>query len=108
MKWTAEATTAFDKAKDILSDATMLYHPKVGAETYLAVDASSSAIGAVLQQNIDGYRPISFFSRKLTDREKKYSTFTRELLAAFEAVRYFKYFITFTEFYILSDNKALV
>lgn len=44
----------------------------------------------------------------MTERERKYSIFSRELLAAFEAVRYFKYFIIGSGFYLLSDNKAQV
>ncbi len=49
-------------------------------------DASDTAVGAVLQQNINGkWNPISFFSKKTTPAETRYSTFDstfvdRELL----------------------------
>ena len=49
-------------------------------------------VGAVLQQKMgDQWRPISFFSKKLTPTETRYNTFGRELLAAYLAVRYFLY-----------------
>jgi hypothetical protein len=36
--------------------------------------------------------PLGFFSHKLTDMESRYSTFDRELLAAF-AIRHFRHFV---------------
>lgn len=70
--------------KDALAKATLLSHPKSGAPLYLVTDASDKAVGAVLQQCIDGiWRPISFFSKKLKPAETRYSTFDRELLAVF-------------------------
>lgn len=101
---------AFNNVRCMLSGAVMLSHPKLGAECCIAVDASDKAIGAVFEQYIDWYRPIpiAFFSRKLTVREQKYSTFSRELLAAYKAVKYFKYHVTHSKFHILTDNKPLV
>jgi len=47
-------------------------------------DASDTAVGAVLQQFIDGcWCPIVFFSRKLNTAESEYSAFDRELLAIY-------------------------
>ncbi|GFW03629.1 retrotransposable element Tf2 155 kDa protein type 1 [Trichonephila clavipes] len=46
------------------------------------VDASDYGIGAVLQQLERGvWKPLSFFSRKLIDAQKRHSTYDRELLA---------------------------
>ncbi|GFU73226.1 uncharacterized protein TNCV_493511 [Trichonephila clavipes] len=57
------------------------------------VNASDNGIGAVLQQLEHGvWKPLSFFSRKLTDAQKRYSTYDRELLAAYSSVKYFKHF----------------
>ncbi|GFY72070.1 hypothetical protein TNIN_87401 [Trichonephila inaurata madagascariensis] len=50
------------------------------------VDASDNGIGAVLQQLEHGvWKPLSFFSRKLTDAQKRYSTYDGELLAAYSS-----------------------
>ena len=34
-----------------------------------------------------------FFSRKLTTAERKYATYDRELLAIYEAVKYFRHMV---------------
>jgi cleavage and polyadenylation specificity factor subunit 1 len=109
IKWNEEANTAFQAAKDALVNATRLYYPKPNAETCIAADASNIAVGAVLQNKIDDkWRPIAFFSRKLTPAERKYSTFGRELLAAYLAVRHFRHMIEGTYFHLATDHKPLV
>jgi hypothetical protein len=63
------------------------------AELSLATDASDNHIGGVMQQKSgDHWRPLGFFSRKLTDMESRYSTFDRELLAAFATIRHSRHF----------------
>ncbi|MGR0295470.1 ribonuclease H family protein [Klebsiella pneumoniae] len=48
-------------------------------------------MGAALQQSEQGIlRPIGFFSRAFNSAQTKYSTYDRELLAIYEAVRYFR------------------
>ena len=61
------------------------------AETAIFSDAPSTALGAALQQKVDGvWQPLGFFSRKLSGAERKYSTFGRELLGMFASVKYFR------------------
>jgi cleavage and polyadenylation specificity factor subunit 1 len=58
------------------------------------VDASDFAIGASLHQIRDGiFQPLAFFSKKLSSAEKNYSTYDRELLAAYSAVKHFQYML---------------
>ncbi|GFR72407.1 transposon Ty3-G Gag-Pol polyprotein [Elysia marginata] len=65
--WTDDCQTAFEAAKSSLASATLLNHPDPKSETRLSTDASDSAIGAELSQKHHGmWRPIAFFSRKLT------------------------------------------
>ncbi|GFV78523.1 retrovirus-related Pol polyprotein from transposon 17.6 [Trichonephila clavipes] len=72
------------------------------------VDASDNGIGAVRQQLEHGvWKPLSFFSRKLTDAQKRYSTYDRELLAAY-SVKYFKHFLEGRSFTIITDHKSLI
>ncbi len=88
--WTSEMQTAFDHAKALLASATPLHHPHPQAILSLATDASDTHVGAVLQQKTDGcWQPLAFFSHKLSPTEGRYSTFDRELLAAFQAVKHF-------------------
>ena len=78
-------------------------------QTSLHVDASDKAIGAVLQQlHDDIWKPIAFFSRKLDATQQRYSTFDRELLAAYKAVNHFHYLVEGRAFTLWSDHKPLI
>ena len=106
--WTPQCAKAFEEAKTALAEATLLHHPQPNAATNITVDASDVAIGAQLEQLHKGtWVPIAFFSRKLTAAESKYSAFDRELLAAYCAVRHFRYFVEARPFTIYTDHKPL-
>ena len=65
-------------------------------------------MGAVLQQRVqDVWQPLAFFSRTLSPAEQKYSAYNRELLAIYEAVRYFHHMLEAWNFTILTDHKPL-
>ena len=82
LQWTEEAKTAFQHIKTALANATLLFHPKQDALTSIMTDASSRAVGAVLQQYIDSqWCLIAYFFKKLKPAETKCSIFDRELLA---------------------------
>ena len=109
LEWTDTAVTAFSEIKDALANASLLVHPIHGAPTCVMTDASDVAVGAVLQQYIHGqWHPISFFSRALQPAQTRYSTFDRELLAIYLAIRHFRYFLEGRNFYVLTDHKPLV
>ena len=91
--WTPDADAAFVAAKKALSDAARLSFPAQDAEISIATDASDTGTGAVLQQLVDdAWKPVAFFSRKLSKSESKYSAYDRELLAIFRAIKRFRYF----------------
>ena len=86
--WTAEMVTSFAKAKEAICTATCLVHPDPSADISLAVDASDVAVGGVLQQKEkNGWRLLSFFSKKLDSAQTKYSAFYRELQFLLSSVR---------------------
>lgn len=108
IEWSDDTIKAFDSCKETISQATLLAHPKADATYSLLVDASEIAIGGVLQQMHEGVvQPLSFFSRKLNTAERKYSTYDRELLAAYCAVRHFRHMLEGREFVIFTDHKPL-
>ena len=75
----------------------------------MMVDASNVAVGAVLQQHINGESlPVSFFSRKLKPAETRYSTFCRELLAIYLAIKHFRHFLEGRPFHVCTDHKPLI
>ena len=108
VNWTDVAYEAFKKAKQVLSARTLLQHPIPDAPLSLKVDASLTGAGAVLQQCVNGeWKPICFFSRSFIPAQRKYSTFDRELLATYMAVRHFRHFLEAKEFTIFTDHKPL-
>ena len=108
LSWTETALTSFQATKDALAQATLLSYPMPDAPTCVATDASNVAVGAVLQQYIgDTWQPISFFSKGLRPPETRYSTFDRELLAIYLAIKHFRHFLEGRQFHILTDHKPL-
>ncbi|KAK3701031.1 hypothetical protein RRG08_063284 [Elysia crispata] len=108
IEWSAECQASFDRVKEILARSVLLHHPLPDAPTSLTVDASSTAVGAQLEQRQgQSWVPLAFFSRKLSDAEKKYSAFDRELLAAYSAVKHFRHFLEGRPFTLYTDHKPL-
>ena len=92
--WTPEAETAFTTVKNVLADTTLLVHPQADGPMCLVTDASDPAVGAVLQQRIESvWSLLAYFSRKLKPAETRYSTFDRELLAIYLAIKHFQHFL---------------
>lgn len=52
--------------------------------------------------------PLAFFSQKLNDAQRKYSTYDRELLAMYESVKYFRHMLEGRSFIIYTDHKPLI
>ena len=108
LKWTPNLDSAFSAAKSLLSAVPVLTHPVPGAAISLAVDASDSHVGAVLQQKLhESWAPIFFFSKKLSSAESKYSAFDRELLAAYSSFCHFHFFFKACEFILFTNHKPL-
>lgn len=60
------------------------------------------------QHEPDGaWQPLRFFSRKLSPAEHKYSTYDRELLAAFATVKHFKGILEGGPLSLFTDQKPL-
>ena len=107
--WTEQTENMFEVIKANLNKITSLAMLQEGSELKLTTDASATAIGAVLEQSIEGnYLPIGFHSRKLKSQEQRYSTYDRELLAIYDSIKHFKNLIENRQFDIFTDHKPLV
>lgn len=90
------------------ANATLLVYPKVN-EIALKVDAFDIGIGAVLEQKEgDSWKPLAFFSRKLSTAEQNYSAYDRELLAAFAGIKHFRFMLEGGQFTLFTDHKPLI
>lgn len=107
--WPEACESAFQLAKSELSKATLLVHPLSNSPLNLICDASDVAIDSTLQQ-LHGklWKPLAFYSRKLSPAETRYSAFDRELLAIYISIKHFRFFLEGQTFSVLTDHKPLV
>ncbi|KAJ2937315.1 hypothetical protein O0L34_g19483 [Tuta absoluta] len=106
IQWTPDAEQAFDECKQGLSEAVTLAYPRADATLALMTDASNVSVGAVSQQRNNGHwQPLGYFSKKLTDAQQKYSTYDRELLAIYMAIKHFRSLIEGRQVIVYSDHK---
>ena len=108
LTWTDACISTFNTIKTMLADATLLVHPDPNAHTSVAADASSNALGAVLQHYQDGqWYPLTVSQRKLSSTEANYSTFGHELLAIYSTVTHFQYFLEGRHFTVFTDHAVI-
>lgn len=94
--------------KDALSDQTYLSFFVRERTTILVADAGPNALGAVLmQRENDIYHTISYASKSLSDREKKYYQTEKEALALIWGCEKFQIYLTGVEFELWTDCKSL-
>ncbi|KAL2102623.1 hypothetical protein ACEWY4_001791 [Coilia grayii] len=109
-KWSSSCQAAFEQLKAILSCEPVLRAPKFDIPFKLAVDACDVGIGAVLlqsdEQGLD--RPVAYFSKKLNQHQRAYSTIEKEALALVLAVRHFEIYVSSGgEVLVLTDHNPL-
>ena len=103
LAWSPPMEQAF---KTALAAATGLKHPQANFPISLMVYASYTHFRAVLKHfRRSSWAPLSLFSKKLTPAETDYSTFERELLAVYAAIRHFWLMLEGREFFVLIDHK---
>lgn len=99
---------AFQKCKELLTNAPLLQYPDPDKPYILTTDASLYALGAVLSQGTVGSdKPVAYASRTLSDTETRYSTIERELLAIIWAVKHFRPYLYGNKFIIYTDHRPL-
>ncbi|GJR09796.1 RNA-directed DNA polymerase [Tanacetum coccineum] len=103
-KWTSEAQSSFKLIKVKMTEAPVLALPNFEKVFELDCDASGVGIGVVLSQ--DG-RPISFFSEKLSESRRKYTTYEKEFYAIVRALEHWRHYLISKEFILYSDHEAL-
>ena len=77
-KWSHEHDVAFEATKALIAQETLLLYPNPNISFLMKTNASDYQLGAVLKQN---GKAIAFFSRKLTEPQRKYSVVEKELLS---------------------------
>ncbi|CAB0005923.1 unnamed protein product, partial [Nesidiocoris tenuis] len=84
-----------------------IFDPQLPIKIY--TDASIKGVGAVLKQEDEHgeNKPVAFFSKKLTEGQKKKKAIYLECLAIKEAVKYWQHWLMGKQFEVYSDHKPL-
>ena len=107
--WGDAQEKAYTTLKHLLTSQPVLKLPDPDRLYILRTDASDAGIGAILLQEHDGtLYPVSFTSKKLTDREKNYSIMEKECLAVVCGVRRFMLYLYGQEFVLQTDLEPLL
>ncbi|GJU12133.1 retrovirus-related pol polyprotein from transposon 17.6 [Tanacetum coccineum] len=102
--WTSEVAKAFDILNAKVTEAPILAIPNFDEVFQFECDASGVGIGGVLTQN---QRPITFFSEKLNDTRRKYSTYDKKFYAIVRSLDTWRHYLLSNEFVMFSNHETL-
>jgi hypothetical protein len=103
-RWTDVEENAFRTIIRIMGREVLLVYPDFEKPFEIHTDASDYQMGAVLHQ--EG-KPIAFYSKKLNNQQKKYTTTEKELLAIVATLKEFENILLGHEIIIYTDHKNL-
>lgn len=107
--WSEKCQESFETVKNHLCSKPILaiFDPNLPISIY--TDASMQGIGAVLKQTQqDGEeKPCAYFSKKLSDAQKKKKAIYLECFAIKEAIKYWQIWLIGKKFTVFSDHKPL-
>jgi hypothetical protein len=102
--WNREHQIAFKVLKALISCNCMLRYPDHNKPFDVYTDASDYQLGMVIMQ--EGI-PVAYYSKKLTDSQKKYTTLEKELLNIFMTFKEFDTILIGAIIQIHTDHKNL-
>jgi hypothetical protein len=103
--WDEVHQRAFDHVKATITKDVVLAYPDFNKVFEIYADASSKQLEAVITQDD---RPFAFFSRKLSDTQRKYSVTKIELLAIVKTSKEFKGMLWGQQIKVFTDHANLM
>jgi len=103
-EWTDQAQKAFESIKDKLSSTPILALPHFTQAFEVECDACGVGIRAIFTQQV---RPVAYFSEKLSDAMRKYSTYDKEFYTIIMALEHWRHCLISWEFILRFDHEAL-
>jgi hypothetical protein len=85
-EWHQEHQDAFDQIKTLISMEMLLTFPNFNEPFHIFTDASKYQLGTVIMQN---NKPLAFYSQKMNEAQKRYTTGEQELLSIVEMLKEF-------------------
>ena len=108
---TPQCMKAFEELKAaLIGPEVMLYHPDFSQRFRVDLDASEDQLGAVLMQQVDGaWRPIEYFSKKLSRKVRGDCNAPTHLeaMAMQEVIDRWRPYLIDAEFDLVTDHRAL-
>ena len=103
-KWNDLEQKSFDDIKRDFSQDTLLAYPDFNKRFDIHMDAGNYQLGSVIIQN---GKPISFYSRKPTGPQTRYTVTEKELLSIVETLKEFRTILLGQKLKIYTDHKNL-
>ena len=103
-KWTKETEAAFEKLKKAMMTLPVLAMPDFNLPFEIESDASGFGVGAVLVQ---AKRPIAYFSKVLSMRDRARPVYEPELIAVVWAVQQWRPYLLGRKFTVKTDQRSL-
>jgi hypothetical protein len=108
IRWTDECQQALEAIQKHLTNDPILVLPDNNDQFIVRTDASTKGLGACLLQSRNNIlHPVKYISRKLMDRETRYSTIERECLAIVWGIQKLAYYLMGARFTLQCDHQAL-
>ncbi|GJV87786.1 RNA-directed DNA polymerase [Tanacetum coccineum] len=104
VEWVFDVRDIPNKLKAKVTEAPILALPNFAEVFQVECDASGVGISGVLSQN---QWPIAFFSEKLNDAKRNYSTYDKEFYVIVRSLDTWRHCLLSNEFVMFSDHEAL-
>ena len=106
-----EQQKAFDELKEIFTTRLVLAVPDLDKKFRVEADASNYATRGILsiKYSDELWRPVTFISKSLSDTERNYKIYDKEILAVVRCLEVWRHFLegTTIKFKIWTDYKNL-
>jgi RNase H-like domain found in reverse transcriptase len=103
--WSAKCKHSLATVKQTLSKNITLTFPDFEKSFEIYTDASKGQLGAVIEQ---GRKPITFYSRKLSETQPQYTIAELELLSIVETLREYHTILLGHIIKVYTDHKNLI
>ncbi len=102
--WQEVHENSFNKLKTLVTTAPVLKYYDVTKPVTICVDASSTGVGAVIEQD---HHPVAYAAKAFTDAQTRYAQIEKELAAVVFGCEKFHEYIFGRHAEILTDHKPL-